>query len=134
MTTITKKKSFKFGGTRFSFGSKLVKIQIGDETRYIKYAELWGMAFAMARDDETKDHLLPVRKENIMKFKKVHTVQLKNDMKAGETLQFSCIIDVPTHVIAGMRDMLEREVPGAVEALKEEIPELSPPVPLLPKA
>lgn len=129
------KSIFDFGSLKFSLNKKgdRVKVTAGREVRYMKALELWGVAFEFARDKKTRDQLMPVRAKEIMKFKKVHTVELKHDMKAGETLQFSCIIDVPTYVIAGMRDMLEKEVPGAVKALEEVIPELSPPAPLLPK-
>ena len=55
----------------------------------------------MTNDDAMRDNLMPVRKTEMLRFKKVHEVQVKNDMKAGETLQFTCIIDVPTYVIDG---------------------------------
>lgn len=117
-------KKFKFGGTTFSIDKKgdTVKLVVGKETRYIKLTELWGMAYEFTQDVDLKDKLMPVNKKDIMKFKKVHTVQLKNDMKAGETLQFSCLIDVPTYVIDGFRDIIQKEVPGSGVILNELIP------------
>ena len=116
-------KKFKFGGTTFSVNKKdEVKITIGKETRYIKVKELWGMAFEFSKDPVMKDQLMPVRQTEMMKFKKVHQVQVKNDMKAGETLTFTCNIDVPTLVIDGFRDIISKEVPGAKEILQEIIP------------
>lgn len=85
----------------------------------MKSIDLWGVAFEMTKDPEMRAQLMPVRQEPIMKFKKVHTVQLKNDMKAGETLQFTCNIDVPTHIIAGMRDIIEQEVKGSDTIMTE---------------
>ena len=77
----------------------------------------------MTTKPEMKDKLMPVKQQEIMKFKKVHTVQLKNDMKKDETLTFTCVIDVPLTVIEGFRDMIEKEVEGSREILKEIIPE-----------
>lgn len=103
----------------FSFNKKgdEVRVTIGKEVRTIKFIDLWTLVFEATKDQSKRDQLMPVRKENIMKFKKVHSVQLKNDMKAGDTLQFSCIIDVPTYVMDGMRDIISKEVPGSKEVL-----------------
>ncbi len=118
------KKIFTIGGVKMSVNKKgdEVRVQIGKEIRVIKALELWGVAFSFTQDPEIRAKLMPVQAKEIMKFKKVHTVQLKKDMKAGETLQFSCIIDVPTYVIEGMRKIIEEEVPGSKEVLKELIP------------
>ena len=91
-----------------------VRIEVGKEKRVIKQKDLYGVAFAMTNDDDMRDNLMPVRKEVMMRFKKVHQVQLKSDMKAGETLQFTSVIDVPTYVVEGMRDLVASEVPEAV--------------------
>jgi hypothetical protein len=100
----------------------MVKISIGKATKSIPIKEFWGIAFSMTQDKEMKDKLIPVRQEDMMHFKKVHTVQVKKDMKAGETLTFTHIIDVPLTVIDGFRDILRKEVPGSEEILKEIIP------------
>jgi len=117
-------KKFKAGEVTFFVNKKgdEVKVIIGKETRYIKLLDLLGMVFKMTDDPEMKAQLMPVQQKEVMKFKKVHTVQVKNDMKAGETLQFTCIIDVPTYVIDGMRDIVAKEVPGAVAILNELVP------------
>lgn len=117
-------KKFKFGGTLFSVNKKgnKVKIQMGDEIRYIDTLKLWGMVFEFTKDEEMRAQMMPVQKKEMMKFKKVHQVQVKNDMKAGDTLTFTCNIDVPTLVIDGMRDIISKEVPGAQEILAEIIP------------
>lgn len=116
-------KKIKAGGVTFSINAKkdLVKVSVGKETRYIKAADLWGVAFNMTEDKEMRDKLMPVRTTEVMKFKKVHTVAVKNDMKAGETLQFTCIIDVPTYVIDGLKDIIAEKVPEAVPMVNELI-------------
>jgi len=118
-------KKFKAGEVMFFVNKKgdEVKVVIGKETRYIKLLDLLGMVFKMTDDPEMKAQLMPVQQKEVMHFKKVHTVQVKNDMKAGETLQFTCIIDVPTYVIDGMRDIVAKEVPGAVAILNELVPQ-----------
>ena len=127
--TITK---IKAGGVTFSLNRKgdEVRVEMGKEKRVIKQIDLYGVAFAMTNDDSMRDNLMPVRKTEMMRFKKVHQVQLKNDMKAGETLQFASVIDVPTYVIEGLKDLVASEVPEAIPIIDRMTkPKLSPPVP-----
>lgn len=116
-------KKIKAGGVTFSLNKKgdEVKVLVGKEIRYIKYQDLWGVAFAMTEDDVLRDKIMPVRKTEMLRFKKVHQVQVKNDMKAGETLQFTSVIDVPTYVVEGMKDLVAREVPEAMPILDRMI-------------
>jgi hypothetical protein len=115
-------KKFQQEGLTIEPKGKVVNITIGKAKKSIPIKEFWGIAFAMSTDKEMKDKLLPVRQTEMMKFKKVHTVELKNDMKKGEKLVFTHVIDVPLTVIAGMRDIIEKEVEGSKEILKEIIP------------
>lgn len=115
-------KKFKQEGLTIEPKGNQVKITIGKASKSMPLKEFWGIAFAMSTDKEMKDKLLPVRQTEMMKFKKVHNVELKNDMKKGERLVFTCNIDVPLLVIEGMRDIIEKEVEGSKEILKEIIP------------
>lgn len=110
----------KVGEVTFTVNPKsdVIHVKVGSQRATISRNELWGFVFAIT-GPEQQDKMLPVRKEEMMKFKKVHTVQLKNDMKAGESLQFSCVIDVPLRVIEGMRDIIAKEVLGAISILDE---------------
>lgn len=105
------KTAFNIEGIKFKANRKkdTISISIGKTEKEIKLIDLWGVVFALVKDPELKDKIMPVRKTEMMKFKKVHNVQLKKDMKAGETLQFSCIIDVPELVRAGMKNLIDED-------------------------
>jgi hypothetical protein len=116
----------KLSFTQIGKGEK-IRIKLGDKICTIRSLDLFGVAFEMTKDPDMRAQLMPLRTEPVMKFKKVHTVAVRTDMKAGETLQFTCVIDVPTYVMDGMRDIVSREVPGSGPILDELIgkPELS---------
>lgn len=112
------------GGVKFKINkaSDEVTIIMGDEKRKVKMLELWSVVFAIS-DSEHKDKIMPARETEVMKFKKVHTVQLKNDMKAGETLQFTSWIDVPTWILEGFKNMIEggqEPIPSMLSTEKSE--------------
>jgi hypothetical protein len=117
-------KKIKTGGVTFEIDKKknFVKVKVGKHVAQVSVIDFWGIAFEISTDNEMRDKLMPIRKDEIMKFKKVHTVQVNNDMKAGDTLQFTCNIDVPTRVIEGMRNIIEKEVEGGKELLAEVLP------------
>ena len=119
-------KKFVSEGLSIAPKGDTVRICIGRATKFIPLKEFWGIAFSMTQDKEMKDKLMPVRQTEMMHFKKVHTVEVKKDMKAGETLTFTHVIDVPLTVIAGMKDIIEKEVSGSKEVLDEILSVHSP--------
>ena len=104
------KKTFNAHGIKFKADTTkdTIKVIMGKQEKEIKIIDLWGIVFALV-STELKDKIMPVKKEEMMKFKKVHTVQLKNDMKAGETLQFTCNISVPELMKEGMKNLIDDE-------------------------
>lgn len=105
------------GNKTFTVGSVKIKVAknsdeltiiMGEEKRKVKMIDLWMVLFALS-DSEHKDKMMPVQKKEIMKFKKVHTVQVKNDMKAGDTLTFTSWIDVPTWMAEGKDNLIDDE-------------------------
>ncbi len=101
------KKTFKAKGITFKADTtkQTLVVSIGKAKTEMNVIDLWGIVFAMV-NGEMKDQLMPVRKEEVMKFKKVHTVQLVKDMKKGETITFSCIIDVPVAIAEGKKNLI----------------------------
>ena len=100
-------KTFKAAGITFKADTKkeTLVVTIGKARTEMNIIDLWGIVFSMVNSD-LKDKIMPVRKEEVMKFKKVHTVQLIKDMKKGETITFSCIIDVPVAVKEGLENLV----------------------------
>lgn len=103
-------KTFTVGSVKMKVtkNSDDVTIIMGEEKRKVKMIDLWMVLFALS-DSEHKDKMMPVQKKEIMKFKKVHTVQVKNDMKAGDTLTFTSWIDVPTWIAEGQMNSIDEE-------------------------
>lgn len=113
-------RTIKVGELTFQVNPKtdIVKVKLGDKKTKISRQELWSFVFTIT-GPEQQEKMLPVRKAEMMKFKKVHEVEIMKDMKAGERLKFSCLIDVPTRVIEGMQDMIREKVPLAIPALED---------------
>jgi hypothetical protein len=86
----TKKNIMKVGdATIQSAKDGKVKITIGEEYSTVPYKDLWGALFVLG-DNKYKDEMLPIRKKEMMVFSRKHVIQVKNDMKAGETLSVWC--------------------------------------------
>lgn len=94
-----KKNVMQIGDMTFSPTTKgMVKVSIGSKSTIVDYKELWGVIF-MFSDKERQDAMMPVRKEERMVFSRKHTVQLKNDMKAGEMLNVWCEVSIPQTIV-----------------------------------
>jgi len=104
--TKLKKGKFEFPGVTFTVSDGGVRIDMGAASAVITHADLWGMAFAIS-DGEMKDKIMPVRKDEMMRFKKVHSIRLERDMKAGEILTTSCVVDVPERIVEGYKHLIE---------------------------
>lgn len=74
-------------------GENSVLIRSGKATYEMKKTDLWLLLFTIA-DPDTQDKLMPVRKTQIMKFERVHTVQASKPIKKGELLTVKCVVDV----------------------------------------
>ncbi len=105
------KKTFKAKGIVIKCDTKkdVVKVSIGRASVDMKVIDFWGIAFSMV-NSEMKDQLLPVRKEEMMKFKRVHKIQLEKDMKAGEVITVACTIDVPLTIAEGKKNIIGGEL------------------------
>ena len=82
-----------------------IVFRIGKHRVHVSKTELWGFCFAIG-DEATQEKLMPVRQTEVMKYTRVHTIKLKKDMRAGETLRARCEIDVPLTVVEGLQGMV----------------------------
>lgn len=89
-------------------GREHVRFRIGKHEVMVSLAELWGFCFMVA-DEETQEKLLPVRQTEVMHYEKIHTIQLKKDMKRGQVVRARCHIDVPLTVVEGLQGMVKRQ-------------------------
>ena len=112
---LKKKTTFKLGErVRIEVDPKSDEVQVydreGGRPSPIKKTELWALLFAVA-DEKTQDELMPVRKTQIMKFERVHTVQLTKSLKRGQLLTVKCVVDVDKTV----RDAIANGTGGVKE-------------------
>ena len=45
---------------------------------------------------------------------KIHTVQLKKDMRAGSIMKVTCHMSVPTTVVEGLKGIVEKETHSGI--------------------
>ena len=74
--------------------SDYILIGMGKEEAKVKYIDLWGVIFSMG-DERQKEQLIPVRQTEMLKYERIHSVQLKKDMKRGQIMNVKCVVDIP---------------------------------------
>jgi hypothetical protein len=79
-------------------GKNNLKMCMGDLCAYITIRELYELLLVIT-DEEQRANILPVRRKELMKFVRQHSVKLKNDMKAGEMMVVNCEVNVPKIVV-----------------------------------
>lgn len=78
-----------------------VTFKVDGKSYQVKRIDLYTLTYLIA-DANVQDQLLPVRKEEMMEFRREHTVQLKRNMGKGELLNITCKVHVPTRVVEGI--------------------------------
>lgn len=103
MALLEKKKAEMAPGLTFECDPKndYVIVRAGGNKFRVKRIDIYTFAFLIA-DARMQEQLIPVRKEEMMEFKREHTVRLKNNMRAGDYLNISCKVHVPTRVVEGI--------------------------------
>jgi hypothetical protein len=96
-------------GLRIAYDEKsqTLEAEIGGKTATMTKLELWQFVFSIC-DPDLREQIMPVRQTEVMEYTKVHTVQLKKDMRRGEIMKVRCITHVPTTVVEGLAGMVER--------------------------
>lgn len=77
---------------------KRVELSIGTKKTEVDFKDLWGVVFLLSNKDQ-KDSIVPVQKTERMVFSRKHVVQLKKDMKAGETMNVWCEVSIPQTIV-----------------------------------
>lgn len=108
--TLLDRHQIKMGDVTFDVHPKSdwIDVTIGKEHGKIKYSDLFGMVFTIA-DPKRQEEMMPVRQTEVMRYRKVHAVQLKKDMHKGEIMKVRCETDVPLTVVEGLRGLVEKE-------------------------
>lgn len=100
-------------------GAEYVQLRIlgrDERTVRIRMVDLYAAVFAMA-DEKTQDALMPVRQSQVMTFEKIHNVQLKKDLKKGQTLRVRCHVDVPLIIEEKLKGLTANKASASTIAL-----------------
>ena len=75
--------------------SEFVSLEIEGvvKDKLIRKTDLWGACFLIA-DAKTQESLIPVQQQEVLKYARIHSVQLKKDMRKGDIVKVRCEVDV----------------------------------------
>ena len=91
--------------------SEYVNIRCGkdDKGELVKKVDLWAVVFTIA-DAATQEKLMPVRQIQQVTYRRVHHIKLKRDMRAGETVNAKCEINVDQNIHEGLAGSLLKKI------------------------
>lgn len=78
--------------------------------RKVTKLELWQFVYSIV-DANMREQIMPIRQTEVMHFTKVHTVQLKRDLKAGQFMKVRCHNSVPVTVVEGLAGLEQKKSP-----------------------
>lgn len=85
-------------------GGKL-RLTLGQKSTEVEYKDLWGVAFLLGKEDkERQDQLVPVQKKEMMVFSRKHVIRAEKDIKAGETLNVWCEVNIPLTIVEAIAE------------------------------
>jgi len=90
------------------------KMTMGKETKRFRRVDLWSLTFAIANAEQQAD-MIPVRRSEVVTYRRKHNVKLKKDMKKGEVIHVSCEMNVEKTVVEGLKGLIEQNAPKVVD-------------------
>lgn len=90
------------------------RMTMGKETKRFKRIDLWALTFAIANAEQQAD-MIPVRRSEVVTYRRKHQVKLKKDMRKGDVVNVSCEINVEKTVAEGLRGMLDKEASKKID-------------------
>lgn len=76
----------------------------------VSKADLYAAAFAMA-DERMQEQLMPVRRVNMVTYRRIHRVRVTKPLKAGDTLNVKCAINVEQSIHESLAGIFESKKP-----------------------
>lgn len=80
-----------------------VRLEMGGKTCETDYKDLWGAVF-MLGDKKYQEAMIPVQKKEMMVFSRKHQIRVTKDVKAGETVNVWCEVNVPQTIVAAIAE------------------------------
>lgn len=80
-----------------------VSITIGKQSTEVEYKELWGVIFVLG-EGKYRDEMIPVQKKEMMVFSRKHVIKATKDIKAGETINVWCEVNIPKTIVEAIAE------------------------------
>ncbi len=96
--------------------SEMLEIKMGKEHRWFKRVDLWALVFAIS-DPERQADMIPVKRSEVVTYKRIHNIKLKKGMPAGSIVKCHCEINVEQTIVEGLRGMIEQQKKSSIGAL-----------------
>lgn len=96
--------------------SDMLLFRVGERKILVKKSDMYGATFAMA-DPETQEKMMPVRRVQMVTYKRVHHVKVTKPLKPGDTVNVQCAINVEQSIhesLAGIFDKKPKSKSGIV--------------------
>jgi hypothetical protein len=93
---------------------EVFRMTVGKEQRRFKRVDLWSMVFAIANAEQQAD-MIPVKRSEVVTYRRKHNVKLKKDMRKGDVVHVSCEINVEKSVVEGLKGMIEQQASKVVD-------------------
>ena len=87
---------------------EMFRVKIGKQWKRFKKSDLWSMVFVIATPEQ-QEQMIPVRRSEVLTYRRIHRIQLKNDMKKGQVVKCKCEINVEQTVVEGLKGMIEQQ-------------------------
>ena len=85
-----------------------IKVTLANKVSVIKRDDLWNFVFTIVKADQ-QQQMIPVIKQEMVKYIKQHTVELQKDMKKGEIMAVNCQVNVKKEIDDAIRREIEEE-------------------------
>jgi len=85
-----------------------IKVTLAGKVSFISKDDLWNFVFSIVQTSQ-QQRMIPVIKDEIIRYQKQHSIELQKDMKKGEVVVANCAVNVKKEVDDAIRRELEEE-------------------------
>ncbi|MES2216638.1 MAG: hypothetical protein V4481_05085 [Patescibacteria group bacterium] len=83
-------------------------LKMGKESKKFNRIDLWALVYAIS-GPEQQDKMMPVRRSEVLTYRRIHKIRLKKAMPEGGIITCRCEINVEKVVVEGLNGMIEQQ-------------------------
>lgn len=87
---------------------EMFRITVGGKTMRFKRIDLFAITFAMSDPDQQAD-LMPVRKTEVMTYKRIHNIKVTKHLKPGDMIKCKCEMNVEKQVVEALGGIIRKQ-------------------------